>query len=284
MLSLGFSFSNIYAQITPNNAFILEGSGFGVTEEIIQISEINLTMTTKQQSGSSIQTTIEDGFITLGNGDYLTTDLKTTFLRDGKYIRINGNVESELGEQGTVRFFGRLIEESKSASIYGFTGRITTEADSYKIIYTAKLSTLSNIEPIAKTPTTNQLTINILKGASSKDLNSSYIGMDPSIRLSYFSKDRISVEPGTTITFVNNDVVSHSLLSGKENFDRYTPFTPDGRISTADIGPGKSISVTFDKAGFYRLFDPDYPWVNIVAYVFPNIDSVTIGQPRNPYN
>lgn len=286
ILSLGFSFSNIYAQVAPNNAFILEGSGFAVTEEIIQISEINLSMYTQQQSGSSIRTTIEDGFITLGGVDYLATDLKTTFLRDGKYIRISGNVESELGDQGTVRFFGRLIEDSKSASIYGFTGRITTEDDSYKIIYTTKLSTLSNIEPVpTKTPTTNQLTISILKGASSKDLGSSYIGVDPAARLSYFSKDRISIEPGTTVTFVNNDVVSHSILSGKENYgDRYNLFTADGRISTVDIEPGKSITVTFDEAGFYRLYDPDYQWVNIVAYVFPNIDSDTIGQPRNPYN
>ena len=42
-------------------------------------------------------------------------------------------------------FFGRLVAESKDASVYGFTGRITTSDDTYKIIYTTKLSSLSKI-------------------------------------------------------------------------------------------------------------------------------------------
>ena len=69
--------------------------------------------------------------------------------------------------------------------------------------------------------------------------------------------------------------MSHSILSGKENRgDRHDPFTPDGRISTGDITPGDSINITFDDAGFYRLYDPDYPWMKIVAYVFPSSDNL----------
>ena len=94
----------------------------------------------------------------------------------------------------------------------------------------------------------------------------------------YFSQDRITVEPGTTITIVNGDVVSHSVLSGKENYgDRHYPFTPYGRISTGAFAPGESITVTFDDMGFYRLYDPDYPWMKIVAYVFPDSDSLILG-------
>ncbi len=99
----------------------------------------------------------------------------------------------------------------------------------------------------------------------------------------YFSDDRISVEPGTTITIVNNDVVSHNILSGKENYnDRHNPFTSDGRISTGELTPGESTTITFDDAGFYRLYDPDYPWMKIVAYVFPDVDSLIIRQGDNP--
>ena len=100
----------------------------------------------------------------------------------------------------------------------------------------------------------------------------------------YFSQDRIAVEPGTTIIIVNDDVVSHSILSGKENYnDRHNPFTSDGRISTGELAPGDSVSITFgDEQGFYRLYDPDYPWMKIVAYVFEESDDNTIfGQGQN---
>jgi len=99
--------------------------------------------------------------------------------------------------------------------------------------------------------------------------------------LRFFSQDRISVEPGTSITIVNDDVVSHSILSGKENSDRHIQYTADGRISTGEILPGKSVTITFNDSGFYRLYDPDYQWMNIIAYVFPASNSLVFGQGQN---
>lgn len=272
----GFSFSTAFGEITPNNAFILEGSGFAVTEETINTSEIDIAISTQRQTGSTIQSTVEDGFVTINDLDFLTTELQATFLREGKYIRISGNVESDSGEEASLRFFGRLVEESKSASIYGFTGRITNGDDSYKIIYTVKLSALSKLVPTTESKTTNeQLTIRILKGSSNQGIGN-YIDAES---LRYFSQDRITIKPGTTITIVNDDVVSHSIKSGTENYgDRYNRYTADGRISTGEILPGKSVTITFDDAGFYRLYDPDYDWMGIVAYVFPNTDSIVLGQ------
>ena len=297
VISLGFSFSTAFGEITPNNAFILDGAGFAVSEEIIRISEMDLAILSQQQTGSSINSTVEDGFITLDDQDFLATELQATFLREGKYIRINGNIEDESGIKASLGLFGRLVEESKSASVYGFTGRITNGDDSYKVIYTTKLSNLSTIEPIPTESTTSedQIIIHIFEGSSSQGIVSSYIegssiteqaasfqsSSDP-FRLRYFSQDRISVEPGTAITIVNDDVVSHSIQSGKENYgDRYNQFTPDGRISTGDISPGESIIISLDEPGFYRLYDPDYQWMKIVAYVFPNVDSLILGQGQN---
>ena len=290
------SFSNIYGEITPNNAFILEGSGFAVTEELIKISELDLAMSTQQQVGSTIKSIVEDGFITLDDQDFLATELQATILREGKYIRINGNAENEFGEEVSIRFFGRLVEESKMASIYGFTGRITNEENSYKIIYTTKLSSLSKIDVTTTETTINEeLIIHILKGSSTRGIASSYIegssvreqaiatqNLSDPLRLRYFSQDRISVEPGTTITIVNSDIVSHSIKSGKENYgDRYNQFTPDNRISTEEILPGKSIRITFDEPGFYRLYDPNYQWMKIVAYVFPDVGNLIFGEGKN---
>ena len=288
VVSSGYFINESFAEISQNQAFLLEGSGFAVTEESINISEIDIGLSSQQQKGSTINFLIEDGFITLNEDEFTITDLEGKFLREGRYIRINGNIESSSGLDTSISFFGRLVEESKDASVYGFTGRLTTPDDTYKVIYTTKLSTLSKITTTStESEESNDLTVRILKGSALISGSESYIGTgkaqdtsDPT-RLSYFSQDRISVEPGTTITIVNEDVVSHSLISGKENNDRYIPYTPDNRISTGDIAPGESVDITFDDMGFYRLYDPDYTWMRIVAYVFPNTDSLIFGQGQN---
>ena len=291
----GYLFNESFAEVSENQAFLLEGSGFAVTEEQIKFTEIDLGLSSQDQRGSSINFVIEDGFVTLDDEEFIISELEGKFLREGRYIRVNGNVESSGGIDTTISFFGRLVAESKDAAVYGFTGRITTPDDTYKIIYTTKLSTLSKINVEQATTKSDNLTIHISRGSSSQGLLDSYIGAgsaldqaiatqsssDP-LRLRYFSMDRISVEPGTTITVVNDDVVSHSVLSGKENYgDRHDPFDPDGRISTGDITPGDSIEITFDDAGFYRLYDPDYPWMKIVAYVFPDSDNLILRQGQN---
>ncbi len=292
----GFAFIDSFAIVSPNSAFTLEGSGYAVTKDMIKTSEIDLALSTQKQTGSSVKSSIEDGFITLDDKNFLITKLDATTLHEGKYIRINGNVESDTGDKASIKFFGRLVEESKNASIYGFTGKITIDDKDYKIIYTAKLSELSKIKI---TPTQSKIdekiTIHIAKGSSTQGVGT-YIDLagakqkaseiqssTDSLRFRYFSQDRISIEPGTTITIVNDDVVSHRIFSGKENYgDRYNQFTADDRISTDKILPGESINITLDEAGFYRLYDPDYQWMKIVAYVFPNMkDNVILGQGKN---
>ena len=275
VFSSGYFINDSFAEISENQAFLLEGSGFAVTEESIRISEIDLGLISQQQRGSTIDFLIEDGFITLDNEEFLLSNLEGKFLREGRFIRISGDIESSSGLDTSVTFFGRLVEESKNASVYGFTGRITTPDDSYKLIYTSKLSSLSKINTSSES---NDLTIHILLGSSSIG-GSDYIGNLNPTRLNYFSEDRISVDPGTTITIVNDDDVSHNIISGKENTgNRLNPFTPNGIISTGEIIPGESINITFDDAGFYRLYDPDYTWMRIVAYVFPSSDNLIFGQ------
>lgn len=295
VVSSGYFINESFAEISENQTFLLEGSGFAVTEESIKISEIDLGLSSQQQTGSTINFLTDNGFVILGEEQFLVSDLQGKFLREGRYIRINGDIESSSGFDTSISFFGRLIEESKDAAIYGFTGRITTSDDIYKIIYTTKLSTPSQTDTISNSVQDEQLTIRISKGSSSQGFGANYIeagesrqeatvsqGSEGALRLRYFSADRISIEPGTTITIVNDDIVSHSILSGKENYgSRNDPFTQDGRISTGEIAPGKSINITFGDAGFYRLYDPNYTWMKIVAYVFPNSDNLTFGTTNN---
>jgi plastocyanin len=295
----GFAFVDSFAIISPNSAFTLEGSGYAVTENTIKTSEIDLALSTQKQTGSSVKSTIEDGVITLDDKNFLVTKLDATTLREGQYIRINGIIEDDTGDKASIKFFGKLVEESKNAAVYGFTGKITVDNNDYKIIYTAKLTELSKINVTSsESKTTDKLTIHIQKGSSTQGIGT-YIELgtlkqkaystqssSDALRFRYFSQDRISVEPGTTITIVNDDVVSHNIISGTENYnDRHNQFTADGKISTGEILPGKSVNITFDKAGFYRLYDPNYQWMKIVAYVFPNVEgNVVLGKGLNSGN
>jgi len=297
VVSSGYFVNEAFAEISENQAFLLEGSGFAVTEEIIRISEIDLGLSSQDQRGSTINFLTEDGFITLDDEEFLISNLEGKFLREGKYIRINGNIESSSGFDTSISFFGRLVSESKDASVYGFTGRITTSDDTYKVIYTTKLSSLIKIDSVSENTTeSDDYTLYILRGSSTQGIvpdqtvqggrellseAASKQNPNDALRLRYFSLDRISVEPGSTITIVNDDVVSHSILSGKENSDRYIQYTADGRISTGEILPGESATITFDDLGFYRLYDPDYEWMGIVAYVFPASDSLIFGEGQN---
>ncbi|MGY5143429.1 MAG: cupredoxin domain-containing protein [Candidatus Nitrosopumilus sp. bin_32a] len=292
----GYFVNESFAEISENHAFLLEGSGFAVTEEIIKISEIDLGLSSQDQSGSTINFLTEDGFITLDDEEFIVSNLKGKFLREGKYIRLNGNIESSSGFDSSINFFGRLVEESKDASIYGFTGRITTTDDTYKVIYTTKLSSLTKIDLVSsKTQESDDLTLHIFRGSASRGIvadqtvqgggaliseAASKQSADSPLRLRYFSQDRIEVPPGTTITIVNDDVVSHSILSGSKTNDRYVQYIADNRISTGEILPGKSTTITFDELGFYRLYDPNYEWMGIIAYVYPPSDSLVLGQEK----
>ena len=296
VVSSGYFFNEAFAEISENQAFLLEGAGFAVTEESILISEIDVGISSQQKSGSSINFMTEDGFVTLNNAEFIISELEGKFLREGRYVRLNGNIESSNGFDTAISFFGRLVDETKDAAVYGFTGRITTPDESYKVIYTTKLSTLSKFEVTSTSAEKSEdHVIHILKGSSIQSVANSYIegssiqdqtttsqSLSDPLRLGYFSDDRISIEPGTSITIINDDDVSHSILSGKENYgSRHDPFTPDGRISTGDIEPGESISIIFEDAGFYRLYDPNYNWMKIVAYVFPSSDSLILGESKN---
>ena len=125
----GYLFNESFAEVSENQAFLLEGSGFAVTQEQIKFTEIDLGLSSQDQRGSSINFVIEDGFVTLDDEEFIISELEGKFLREGRYIRVNGNVESSSGIDTTISFFGRLVAESKDAAVYGFTGSITTPDD-----------------------------------------------------------------------------------------------------------------------------------------------------------
>jgi hypothetical protein len=118
-----------------------------------------------------------------------------------------------------------------------------------------------------------------------------------------FDKTMVSVNPGDFIVIVNNDVVSHSFVSGISNSnnegkinyadfiicelgekispetnkftdDNLCDFNKDNRIITTEISPGSSMTFSIDDIGTYRLVDPAYPWLELLMYSFPKSETI----------
>jgi len=291
---MGTSFSDSNAQLVANQPYLVEGSGFAVTDKSIKISQIDFLISTGSQVGSSTKIVVEDGFVTIDEIDFVVTELTGTMLRDGHFIRLAGTAENTIGSEVSISIFGRLIENSDEGSIYSFSGRLIQGTESHKIIYTTKISTLGGTLPTSpsKTPTsseqtqTSEIIIHISKGAADP-ASFNYIAQDYIQQKSFYSTDRISTIPGTTLTFINDDIVSHSISSGKRDTSSSggSPNIADGKIASGDILPGKKWSVTINEIGFISLFDVDYPWMTMDVVVFPDVDSDIIKRSAtNPIN
>ena len=148
---------------------------------------------------------------------------------------------------------------------------------------------LSTVFVYAETISDNS-SVDIIKNAHSQD------------NISYLSNSFFSVTSGSSVTIVNNDTVSHKFVSGNanseleksKNYDTYLlcefgekiapdtnkysvdnmcNFNMDNRIITNEIFPGESLLVEINDIGNYRLIDPDYPWIELLVYSFPDSES-----------
>jgi plastocyanin len=286
LLFIGMSFSETSAKLAPNQAHLVEGSGFAVTDQSIKISQIDLLMSTASQMGSSIRTVVEDGFVTMDDIDFAVEDITGSILRDSRFIRLVGTAESSIGSQVTVSLFGKLVQSTDEGSIYSFSGKLTQGAESNKIIYTTKISTLGETISTGSSTKSQQnqkniIEVRIAKGAANPT-DYSYIGQDYIQQKEFLNPDRISTIPGATITFINKDIVSHSISSGHRDTTSKggSPNILDGRLTTGDIPPGESRSITINEIGFYSLFDVNYPWMTMDVVVFPDVESNILGRTK----
>jgi len=287
---IGISFDESNAQLVSNQAFLIEGSGFAVTEKSIKTSQIDFLMSTGVQIGSTTRIVIEDGFVTLDEIDLTVTDITGSILREGRFIRLVGTAENSIGSEATISLFGRLVQNTDEGSIYSFSGKITQGSESNKIIYTTKISTLGGTIPSSSIISTSseqtkdgEIIIHIAEGAA-EPYNFDYTSQGYIQQNTLYTPNRVSTIPGTTLTFVNDDIVSHSISSGKRDTNSRggSPYTPDGRIASGDILPGKSWSVTLDEIGFIALFDVDYPYMTIDVVVFPDVESDILQRKSSP--
>jgi plastocyanin len=79
------------------------------------------------------------------------------------------------------------------------------------------------------------------------------------IRLFAFRPTPLTVEPGTTVTWINGDDITHTVTSG-------TPAGKDGRFEARLAGKQASFHRTFRETGIYPYFCERHP--NMIGEVF----------------
>ncbi len=262
---LASSLQQADSELLASGKYLLQGSGFAATEESVDDSELDLQFSTGKLVNTRMKVTLQDGLVSLGNDDYVaSTGWTGTVLSNGRFISLSGNAENIDGDRISLSLLARLVQNSKDASVYTVTGKITKDGESTKLVYNAKVigSTIFKETPTQQeTPKEKTVQINILSGASNPG------------NVRYYSLPTVQITPGTTIIWKNDDTVSHRIMSGVASFSPGKPFKPDGKIDSGDIAPGQTFTVTIKELGITRFFDTTYYWMDGVIISFPKTNS-----------
>ena len=286
---------NAYSDFSTNDKYIVQASGYLSGNQTIFDSSIALQLTMGTKSGSTMQSTLDNGLVEIASSPYLNSgNWQTSILRDGKYFVIKGDAQDLNGNTINLNLFGRIIDSNQDGSVYIVTGKITGY-ETMKASYSAKIISVNAVPakpitiptqttPEQQQPSSNQVGISIVYGAY--DQNTQV----------HFTPSNIQVAPGTTITWTNNDSVPHRIMSGiakATTIDQSVPiFASDGKFDSGEIAPGKTFQFTvtdFDasstldpkiaqrynipedqRVGDITFFDPTYPFmVGIIAPLIP---------------
>jgi len=87
---------------------------------------------------------------------------------------------------------------------------------------------------------------------------------------SCFSPSDIIIKKGTTVTWTNEDDVTHTVLSGIPEMG------PEGIFEDDEILSGETFSYTFELAGIYQYYDVLHPWMVGIVLVKASSDSSVI--------
>lgn len=81
-----------------------------------------------------------------------------------------------------------------------------------------------------------------------------------------FTPLNLNVEPGTTVTWTNQEDHAHDVTSGSNR-------EPDGLFSSGDIAPGGIFEYTFDEPGTYDYFCSPHDNMSATIIVNENNDN-----------
>lgn len=95
--------------------------------------------------------------------------------------------------------------------------------------------------------------------------------------LEFYSPNNITVEPGTTVVWTNNDSATHTVTSGMPSIG------PTGLFDSALFSPGRTFEYQFDTIGVHDYFCMVHPWMTGTVTV-PDGDESTPTQTKYQIN
>ena len=286
-----------YSDFSTNDKYVVQASGYLLGNQTIFDSTIALQLTMGTKSGSTMQSTLDNGLVTIGDSHYLNSGIwQTSILRDGKYFVVQGDAQDQNGNTIHLNLFGRIIDSNQDGTVYAVTGKITG-SETMKVSYGAKIISINTVPTKSTTTPTTQTTPGQQPSSSSNNVSISIVYGASDINTQvHFTPSNIQVAPGTTITWTNNDSVPHVIMSGTAKpltaGQSVPEFTSDGKINSKILAPGASFQytvTTFDTtqildsqiaqrynippdqtAGDITFFDPNYPFmVGIISPLIP---------------
>ena len=76
-----------------------------------------------------------------------------------------------------------------------------------------------------------------------------------------YDPSELTVAAGTTVLFVNDDSVAHTVTQGTDGT------ADEGAAFDEEVGPGESVEITFDEAGDISITCRFHPAMNMVVTV-----------------
>jgi len=256
---------------------MFSSDGFAIINDKISDSTSNFSFSiikAKEKSDLNLQS----GIVTIDQKTWNLSDLKGTVLQSGKLFKFNAKATDPQGKLATFDGTAKFVDTTTSDAIYTISGTFTQGQQITKLVYISKLSEITS-KP--STDVQKSQTVKILLGAANPHLET-YKTQTNNFKFNFLSQDRITILPGSSVTFVNEDNVPHSLASGIDNtMQTNASFIPDGKITSGDILPGQSWTVTYNEKGFYRLFDTKYKHIDITIFVYDTSKIQTTKKPLN---
>ena len=301
------------AAAAPNGTYYIEGVGYAGAGEALYPSQFGLAVSSgPAMPGGRGDLAVDGGVVSFRGVDYSADRLTGSLLRGGDLVRISGTASDRSGGSVELGILGKVVQDGgRSGSVYLFTGRITDGGTAYKALYSSRALAVGGDagppkDPAGPAQRQHQHTpsaqegrpgagaaLRILPGSSDPGLGSHSDRTGSSMSAAttaYFDPTRLSVEPGSSVSIINDDSVAHLMVSGTTSssagrgsfslcsespgdlppgFDPAPSgctFTMDGRINTGKISPGSSVTVAFADRGIYRLIDPNYPWMSLDVF------------------
>ncbi|MBT4985579.1 MAG: multicopper oxidase domain-containing protein [Ilumatobacter sp.] len=143
-----------------------------------------------------------------------------------------------------------LVDHALVRTFYkGCIGLVVVTGDDNAILTVGDdgLSAAADNEPAAPAGAGDPNTVLIPAGA-----------YDPANADTAYSPQAMSVAVGTTVTWINEDSVFHTITSGGSNG---TTVTPNGEFDSGEVQTGETYAHTFDTPGTFDYYCTPHPWM-----------------------